>query len=538
MQFFATCALSSRSSPTELALRRQSGRGPRRRGVPGFTGVRTGRAWSRVASRVLLPRCARSTRRRRQALYAGVQRINWNEHLDPRRTLAVDCSSTQSAINHSHYAALKTKDAIVDQLRARRGARPNVDVDRPDVRVNVYLHRDSATVSIDLSGESQHRRGYRARGAPAPLKENLAAAVLLLADWPKRAADREPLLDPMCGSGTFLTEAAQIAGDVAPGLGRAHFGCVGWASRGQRCGRDCAARPSSALAPARSASRAARCDVIRARCAPRRQRGAGSLADRIRVEKRRLADAPPEGVARGLVANRPTACASARSAARPVYAEPAIPCGTVSRLDRLRAHRQQHARQRIGLRPARRITLPTRDRYRLLGSRRAPVEELAGRSGASLITPGLHDFTDPFRIVKPCNRGSRGRRQVMRVSHAADRDRLQERWVLAVTLARMRQLMRSVAAGQQDGILRWRPTLAKRHPDGVPYGVQPVCRFSSILRPSITKPGCSSTRWTTSRSSGLDRRCGRDSRPPAVRRLGCACWRSGRSRRRAARLRR
>ena len=263
--------------------------------------------WSRVASRILLPLRSFDAPTP-QALYAGVQRIDWGAHLDPRRTLAVDCSSTQSAINHSHYAALKTKDAIVDQLRARRGARPNVDVDRPDVRVNVYLHRDSATVSIDLSGESQHRRGYRAKGAPAPLKENLAAAVLLLADWPKRAADREPLLDPMCGSGTFLTEAAQIAGDVAPGLGRAHFGCVGWA--GHEAGLWTRLR-SEAEQRARAGERR-RPRILGYDADPRAVRAAADnaaragLADRIRVEKRRLADcAPPEGVARGLLVTNP-----------------------------------------------------------------------------------------------------------------------------------------------------------------------------------------------------------------------------------------
>ncbi len=311
MRFFATCARALEPLlADELRAFGATAVEPVRAGVEFDGTLETAyRAvfWSRVASRVFLPlrTFAAPTP---PALYAGVQRIDWGAHLDPRRTLAVDCNSVESAIDHSHYAALKTKDAIVDQLRARRGARPNVDVDRPDVRVNVYLHRDRATVSIDLSGESLHRRGYRAKGAPAPLKESLAAAVLLLADWPRRAADRQPLVDPMCGSGTLLTEAAQIAGDVAPGLGRAHFGCVGWL--GHDVGVWAALRREAeerARAGARrrpqilgfdSDSRAVRAAADNAARA--------GLADRIRVERRRLTEcAAPAGVAPGLLVTNP-----------------------------------------------------------------------------------------------------------------------------------------------------------------------------------------------------------------------------------------
>ena len=171
MRFFATCARALEPLlADELHACGATWVEPTRAGVE-FEGALEAayRAclWSRVASRVLLPLRAFDAPTP-DALYAGVQRIDWSAHLDARRTLAVDCSTSQSAITHSHYAALKTKDAIVDQLRTRRGARPNVDVERPDVRVNVYLHRDQATVSIDLSGTSQHRRGYRAKSAPAP----------------------------------------------------------------------------------------------------------------------------------------------------------------------------------------------------------------------------------------------------------------------------------------------------------------------------------------------------------------------------------
>jgi len=118
------------------------------------------------------------------------------------------------------------KDAIVDQFRVVRGSRPSIDPIRPDVRVNVYLHQDEATVSLDLSGDSLHKRGYRMNGAQAPLKENLAAALLMLAGWPQ--AEGRCFLDPMCGSGTLPIEAALMAADIAPGLGREYFGFLGW----------------------------------------------------------------------------------------------------------------------------------------------------------------------------------------------------------------------------------------------------------------------------------------------------------------------
>jgi 23S rRNA (guanine2445-N2)-methyltransferase / 23S rRNA (guanine2069-N7)-methyltransferase len=183
--------------------------------------------WSRVANRVLLP-LASFAAPTPQALYDGGRRIPWLDHLSARHTLAVDCVLSDSAITHSHFAALRTKDAIVDCLRDRTGQRPSVDVRRPDVRVNVYLHANRAIVSIDLSGDSLHRRGYReARGA-APLKETLAAGLLLLADWPALARCGVPLLDPMCGSGTIPIEAALIAGERAPGRAREHFGFTHW----------------------------------------------------------------------------------------------------------------------------------------------------------------------------------------------------------------------------------------------------------------------------------------------------------------------
>jgi 23S rRNA (guanine2445-N2)-methyltransferase / 23S rRNA (guanine2069-N7)-methyltransferase len=183
--------------------------------------------WSRFANRILLP-LAHFAAPTPEALYEGVRAIPWAQHMTSAGTLAVDANTAASAIGHSQYAALKVKDAVVDQFRSATGERPSVDVERPDLRINLYLFRDQATVSIDLSGDSLHRRGYRRESVLAPLKENLAAAILVRAGWPQTAAEGGALIDPMCGSGTLPIEAALLAGDVAPGLLRPRFGFQGW----------------------------------------------------------------------------------------------------------------------------------------------------------------------------------------------------------------------------------------------------------------------------------------------------------------------
>lgn len=182
--------------------------------------------WSRTASRILMP-LANFPAGTPEALYAGVAEIYWTEHLAASGTLAIEFAGSSAGINHTHFGALKTKDAIVDQLRERTGQRPSIELERPSVRLDVRLDRDRATLSLDLSGESLHRRAYRARGVAAPLKENLAAAVLLRSGWPAIAESGE-FVDPMCGSGTLVIEAALMALDIAPGLLRSYFGFIGW----------------------------------------------------------------------------------------------------------------------------------------------------------------------------------------------------------------------------------------------------------------------------------------------------------------------
>lgn len=183
--------------------------------------------WSRLANKVLLP-LANFPVASQDDLYDGVRTLEWQEHLSPSGSLLVDFIGTNDAIRNTQFGAVKVKDAIVDCLRDYTGARPAVAKRDPDLRVNVRLAKDKAIVSIDLSGDSLHRRGYRVKQGSAPMKENLAAGILLRAGWPQIAADGGALLDPMCGSGTLLIEAGLIAADIAPGLGRASFGFERW----------------------------------------------------------------------------------------------------------------------------------------------------------------------------------------------------------------------------------------------------------------------------------------------------------------------
>ena len=192
--------------------------------------------WSRVASRVYLELAHFEAQDARE-FHARVSALDWSAQLAPGATLACDFSGRHPTITHTQFGALKLKDGIVDALRAATGTRPDVARARPDVRVHAHARGPQITLSIDLSGESLHRRGYRADAGQAPLKENVAAGVLLRAGWEKLARPGEPpakaepapqFLDPLCGSGTLCIEAALIAADRAPGLTREYFGFLNW----------------------------------------------------------------------------------------------------------------------------------------------------------------------------------------------------------------------------------------------------------------------------------------------------------------------
>ncbi|WP_263059462.1 bifunctional 23S rRNA (guanine(2069)-N(7))-methyltransferase RlmK/23S rRNA (guanine(2445)-N(2))-methyltransferase RlmL [Pectobacterium colocasium] len=179
--------------------------------------------WSRLASRILLPLNEFKVHSDLD-LYLGVQAIDWSTVFSIDKTFAVHFTGTNEDIRNSQYGALKVKDAIVDSFTRKTGQRPDVAKQQPDIRINVFLQRDTASVSLDLSGEGLHQRGYRDLAGLAPLKENLAAAIVLRSGW----QNGTPLVDPMCGSGTLLIEAAMMAADRAPGLHRTHWGFNAW----------------------------------------------------------------------------------------------------------------------------------------------------------------------------------------------------------------------------------------------------------------------------------------------------------------------
>ena len=262
--------------------------------------------WSRTATRVYLS-LGSIDATSSKSVYEAVKRIDWREHLAPGATLACDCSGGNESIRHTIYGSQLLKDAVCDNLRESTGERPNIQPERPDVLLHLHVEGPTALVSLDFSGESLHRRGYRSEGGRAPLKENVAAAVLLRAGWLQIAAAGGMLLDPMCGSGTFLTEGALIAADAAPAIDREYFGFLKWH------GHDAAlwARLREEALARRSARVARRCilgsdvDSEAVRMASANAAHAG-VADWLHVEKRALGEVPrPRGETGLIVANPP-----------------------------------------------------------------------------------------------------------------------------------------------------------------------------------------------------------------------------------------
>lgn len=209
--------------------------------------------WSRVATRIQLV-VARVPATDANALYAGVTNVAWEDHIAPKASIAVDAHGENPALRNSRFTALKVKDAICDRLRDARGSRPNVDAANPDLEVDVALHQKKATLYLNLSGPSLHRRGYREDGVQteAPLKETLAAGMLLSADWPAIARTGGLLVDPMCGSGTLAIEAALIAANRAPGLLRRKWGFFGWARHDQGLWNDLVEEATEQQVPPRA----------------------------------------------------------------------------------------------------------------------------------------------------------------------------------------------------------------------------------------------------------------------------------------------
>jgi putative N6-adenine-specific DNA methylase len=227
MNYFATCARGIEPALAgELHALGASEVEPGRGGVA-FAGPRDllyrANLWLRTAVRVLMPILhARVTST--DELYEAVRTIDWSQYLTPDHTLAVDCNVRDSHITHSLFAAQRTKDAICDGFIDREGRRPSVDLERPMVGLNLHIYKDDAVLSLDSSGDSLHKRGYRPILTKAPLNEALAAALILRSGWQPGT----PFVDPMCGSGVLPIEAAWLALRRPPGLTRKHFGFMGW----------------------------------------------------------------------------------------------------------------------------------------------------------------------------------------------------------------------------------------------------------------------------------------------------------------------
>ncbi len=167
-------------------------------------------------------------------LYQGVRKIAWDDLLNVKQTFAVYANVVKSNISHSHYAALKAKDAIVDYFREKYGLRPSVDKLHPEISIHLYIHNNQCMVSLDSSGEALFKRGYRKSATAAPLNEVLAAGMVALSDWKKD----QPLFDPMCGSGTIPTEAAMKANNIPSGFFRSEFGFMHWGNYNKRIWAD------------------------------------------------------------------------------------------------------------------------------------------------------------------------------------------------------------------------------------------------------------------------------------------------------------
>ena len=184
--------------------------------------------WSRLSSRILLP-IVQAKVFSDLDLYSAVVGVNWLDYFDEKVHFFVDFNGTNQEIRHTQFGAMRVKDGIVDYFARHGRARPNVDKEQPDIRIHAYLNRDDVVLSLDLSGDALHMRGYREDTGKAPLRETLAAAIVLRSGWQRGT----PLVDPMCGSGTLLIEAAQMEAQIAPQLYRLHWGFDFWQGHNQ-----------------------------------------------------------------------------------------------------------------------------------------------------------------------------------------------------------------------------------------------------------------------------------------------------------------
>lgn len=312
--FFAPCARGvDRYLADELRAMRIRGVRPQRTGVS-FTGTAADAyrvlMWSRLAARVLM-HIAQVDAHSDKAFYEGVKKIAWEDHFGEDTTFAVYTTGTNEALRNSTYTNVRTKDAVVDRLRDVRGSRPNVNAKTPDLSINVVVWQERAKISLDLTGDALHQRGYRTPGVQtvAPLKETLAASILAVAGWGEIAKRGGAFIDPMVGSGTLAIEAAMVAADYAPGLLHRRWGFTNWpahdARAWERIHGEAVERRDKGLATMRNPIIASDNDLTALQIAHKSIRRAG-LSDKIdlfHADMRRWA--PAEAVAAKIAGAEP-----------------------------------------------------------------------------------------------------------------------------------------------------------------------------------------------------------------------------------------
>lgn len=257
--------------------------------------------WARTAVRILL-RLARFEAASADALYAGAIAVDWGRFLRPDGTFRVDAQSNASALDHTLFVEQRVKDAVADTFRSLHGTRPSVDLEDPQVSIHVHLFRDRCTLSVDTSGDSLHKRGWRQFQGRAPLAETLAAGIVLLSGWDRRS----PLLDPFCGSGTILIEAAWIAGGIAPGHLRDRFGFERWIGHDAARWRALVTKSRAEVSLQKKLVLEGSDSDAHAVEGARENLAAAGLADRVLLEVRDVAEfAPKRGWNAWIVTNPP-----------------------------------------------------------------------------------------------------------------------------------------------------------------------------------------------------------------------------------------
>ena len=245
----------------------------------------------RAAIRVLIPIQSFKARDERE-LYDNIQKIDWSEFMDVNQTFAIDSVvNSTPAFNHTKYVAFKAKDAIVDQFRDKFGRRPNVSIDQPDLRLNLHISQGEGSIAVDSSGDSLHKRNYRTQSGPAPINEVLAAGLILLSGW----QGDKLFLDPMCGTGTLLIEAASYAWNIPPQINRKKFGFMNWPNFDERMWKEVVEKANKKIKDTGPPIIGSDKDFKSIKIAEQNIEAAAGMEDKIEIQRKKFEKlTPPE----------------------------------------------------------------------------------------------------------------------------------------------------------------------------------------------------------------------------------------------------